>query len=227
MKRTYHEGNKDEDDGGFSEEGLKKISDRITEMKKLRPMNNLLYDPILFNTIEDEYKNFLYKKITDIMNTFSFNIIFNKKLDQSQTNMLREKVHKLQIILDNMYYCCSDQVKTYLLDIGSAIKRNNYDFDLRNIYSALILTAYSMLGEQQEDFLKIEDSPPQIRELFLNLTTGDLNYEGRNISSEVRRFLLGLNNREFEGGKKRRNKYKNVKTKRKNIKRMRKTRRWK
>lgn len=200
MKRSYQE-DKNEDDP-FSEENLRRVTERIALMKKNRTSEDPIYNQELFDRIETEYKNFLYNKLTSTMNTYSYNIIFNKKLNNAQLNLLRQNIHKIQITLDNMYYCCSDQVKTYLLEIGALIKKNNREMDLRTIYSSLILTAYGLLGEQLEDYLNLKDAPPEIADLFLKITTGDLTYEGRNISSEIRRFLLGLNNSQIEGGKK-------------------------
>lgn len=207
MKRSYEEDNNNNDP--FSEESLKRVTERITLMKKNRLSENPIYNQELFDRIETEYKNFLYNKLTTNMNTYSYNIIFNKNLNNAQLNLLRERVHKIQISLDNMYYCCSDQVRTYLLEMGAFIKKNNPEMDLRTIYSSLILTSYGLLGEQMEDYLNLKDAPAEIADLFLKLTTGDLIYQGRNISSEIRRFLLGLNDSKFEGGKKSNKKTKN------------------
>lgn len=198
MKRTFHDNNREDNqvtnviDDPFSEENIRRVMNRVSDMKKSRINVNPYHNTIKFQIIEDDYRDYIYDLITNNMNTFSFNILYNKKLDNYQINMLRNNIRKLQQILDNIYYCCSDEVRNFLMNIGGFIKRNNPSMELEDIYSALILSAYSLLGEQTEDFLKIDKTKPEVTNLYLQLTTGDLIYNGKNVSSDLRRFLLGL-----------------------------------
>lgn len=104
--------------------------------------------------------------------------------------------------------CCDDDIRTKLINVGDRIKKISEYKDIKHqdLYLTLLFTFYAMLGEQinyvfDTKFLKTySKNPVLVEQLFIDLTARDLmEPDGTNLSSFVRRMLLGLN-----GGKRKR-----------------------
>jgi hypothetical protein len=104
--------------------------------------------------------------------------------------------------------CCDDEMRNKLIMAGDRIIRipAYRSIEHQDLYLTLIFTFYAMLGEQIDDiydtmFLKRNaKNPALVEQLFIDLTTKDmLEADGTNLSSFVRKMLLGLH-----GGKRRR-----------------------
>ncbi len=116
----------------------------------------------------------------------------------------------------NAILCCDDEMRNKLIRVGDRIIRipayNSIEY--QDLYLTLIFTFYAMLGEQIDDiydtkFLKAyAKNPALVEQLFIDLTAKDiLEADGTNLSSFVRKMLLGLN-----GGKRRKGKSRKRKT---------------
>lgn len=119
--------------------------------------------------------------------------------------------------------CCDDEMRNKLIEVGERIKRiGTYaSIDYRDLYLTLLFTFYAMLGEQIDDiydtgFLKRNaKNPTLVEHLFIDLTTKDiLEADGTNLSSFVRKMLLGLHGGKRRRRRTKRNKRTKMKTKR-------------
>ena len=121
--------------------------------------------------------------------------------------------------------CCNEEERVNIMDIADIIKNiPPYDtLSYRDVYITIIYTYYSLnLNEQSKDWLenkilsKNTLQPELCNNLYLVITTGDLEYKGVNLSSKIRRGMMGL-----RGGKKtrmRRRRHKNTRRHRRTYK---------
>ena len=141
-----------------------------------------------------------------------------------------EELFKNEILnyLPENNICCSEtdeqdiiQISNYLENIPKYSSLNDKDK-----YIVFIFAFYSLVyGEQTTDYLNTRFLRRHLydynlgKELYIEITTGDLQYDGQNLSSKFRRHLFGM-------GKSRKNKSKgkrNRKTKKPNQTRKTKT----
>lgn len=102
------------------------------------------------------------------------------------------KKKRRNLIVDkyNIYICCSPHVRNFLVRMGSKLKDAMPTIDISDIYIALILVAYSMLGEQYYDMIRIRNISEDTKTIFFGITAGDIMYHNENLSSEIRRFFI-------------------------------------
>jgi len=121
--------------------------------------------------------------------------------------------------------CCNEEERVNIMHIADIIKNiSPYDtLSYKDMYMTIIYTYYSLnLNEQTKDWLenkvlsKNTSQPELCDNLYLAITTGDLEYKGVNLSSKIRRGMMGL-----RGGKKtrmRRRRHKNTRRHRRTYK---------
>jgi len=121
--------------------------------------------------------------------------------------------------------CCNEEERVNIMHIADIIKKiTPYDtLSYKDMYMTIIYTYYSLnLNEQTKDWLenkvlsKNTSQPELCDNLYLAITTGDLEYKGVNVSSKIRRDMMGL-----RGGKKtrmRRRRHKNTRRHRRTYK---------
>lgn len=99
--------------------------------------------------------------------------------------------------------CCTESMKHAIIWLGIRIKRNSHYTILSDsdLYLTLIYIWYSLLGEHgvensfnMQFLLDNATNKELVEELYFTLTTGDMIEEstGRNLSSDVRRGMLGF-----------------------------------
>jgi len=162
-----------------------KINEEIENVEKaIRIINEnirILNNNLRQNLTPEQKKQF----IENLQKHYMLEDEFNKK----RKNLSRDKY--------NIYICCSPEVRTFLLGMGSKLKHAMPKIELDDIYIALILVAYSLLGEQYYDMIKIRDMTKDTENVFLGITSGDIMYNDENLSSEIRQFfILGNRNRD-------------------------------
>lgn len=116
---------------------------------------------------------------------------------------IEEELRKYEQTEQELYLCCSDEIKEYFLEVGSKLKDAFPSLRLENIYSALIMTAYSLLTEVYDDMLTLKHLDDKAFDLYIQIASGDIMHNGENLSSEIRRFLFGLKT-DMSGGRTRR-----------------------
>jgi hypothetical protein len=173
--------------------------------------NNSYVNRRLFNHIENEYAEYIRSKLKKIMNNMqhsinkTVNIIrdLRKVPNPLRTELekyynidkkLRKQYNSIVIDMNNIYICCSPNVRNFLISMGSKLKHAMPSFNLSDIYIALVLTAYSMLSEQHYDMIRIGGIANDTKTVYIGITSGDIMYNGENISSEIRRFFIGKKN---------------------------------
>ena len=103
------------------------------------------------------------------------------------------------------YYCCTDEVRDYLLNMGNTLKTVMPELSLKTIYTALILTAYSLLAD--EDLINTKYIDDESMNLYMRITGGSIPYGDRDLASEIRRYFFGFReNTQVVGGKRNLNK---------------------
>lgn len=173
----------------------------------------------LFQHIENEHGNYVRQKINEEIEMVKKGIdIISKNIETLNHNLgqnisseqrkefnaelqkyihldydFRRKYNNLMRDMYNIYICCSPDVRKFLLRMGYKLKLAMPKIDKSDIYIALILVAYSMLGEQYYDMIKIDKTSEDTKKVFFGITSGDIMYNDENLSSEIRRFFI-LNN---------------------------------
>ena len=155
--------------------------------------------------------------------------ILFKSIEQFYKRETLRYIPEMEAIL-----CCDDDIRTKLINVGDRIKKLSEYKDIKHqdLYLTLLFTFYAMLGEQinyvfDTKFLKTySKNPVLVEQLFIDLTARDLmEPDGTNLSSFVRRMLLGLNGGKRRKWKKGRGKTRRTtgrqKTKRRNVKKTR------
>ena len=106
--------------------------------------------------------------------------------------------------------CCDENDESDMITMGDIIKYHTSfgDLPLRDIYFVLIYTYYSLrMNEQTEDWLTFKFFEKNVihyqraKQLYFDITTGDIMIENENLSSKIRRFVMEMN-----GGKRKTNK---------------------
>lgn len=177
-------------------------------------------DLLLFQDLENEHANYVRNKINEELemvkkgiHIISKNIeALNNKLSQNITSEqrkefeielekyikldydFRRKYNNLTIDMYNIYICCSPHVRRFLLRMGSKLKLAMPEIEMSDIYIALILVAYSMLGEQYYDMIKIDKTSEETKKVFFGIMSGDIIYNDENLSAQIRRFFILNNN---------------------------------
>ena len=131
-------------------------------------------------------------------------------------------------IAQNLNICCDENDETDIIKIGDIIKTipEFSTLSFREIYIVLVFTYYALrLNEQNKDWLRLKFLQEKLLnnklalKLFIDITIGKIMINGKDFSSDVRRYVLGMRKR---GGRKRnkskRNKSKRNKTKYNRIK---------
>lgn len=126
---------------------------------------------------------------------------------------IHEQLRKYDKLEDELYICCSDEIRDFFLKMGAKLKETNPSWRFEDIYSALILTSYSLLSEVYDDMFTLQHLDDKAFDIYIQITSGDIMHNGSNLSSEIRRFLLGLKPEVSEGGETRRLKTKTYKRK--------------
>lgn len=150
---------------------------------------------------------------------------------QTIEKIFRDQISKYPDIERTINICCDDDIESSFIDLGERIKRT-YPYDTlsnSDLYLTLIYIYYSLVaGEQTEDIFDINFlryyaiNKDLVQDLYLKITTGDIiESNGRNLSRDIRRGLLGF----FPVGGKNKIKRRRKKTNRKshNKKKKRKT----
>lgn len=144
--------------------GLRTIGERIQILQKnMKKYISYQEKQYLIDELEKYYK--LYDE-------------YSKKY----TNLMKD--------INNIYICCSNDVRVFLLKMGSILKEAMPSIQMSDIYNGLILVAYSMLSEQYYDMIKIVNMTEDTKKVFFGITTGDIIYNNENLSSQIRRFFI-------------------------------------
>lgn len=92
--------------------------------------------------------------------------------------------------------CCSDYEIAFLTKIAGSLKKAFPNISKKDICISVIYTYYGLnLGEQTTDYITpniykyYADNVDAVFELYLLITTGDIIYQGENLSSKIRRFI--------------------------------------
>lgn len=103
--------------------------------------------------------------------------------------------------------CCSEDERIFLMEMAKQLKRVYPLISNKDICIAIICTYYALnIGEQTEDYLNgnpydgYANNNHNVRNLFYAITVGDIPLYGRNLSSEIRQHMFGLN--QSRGGNK-------------------------
>ena len=121
--------------------------------------------------------------------------------------------------------CCDETEQRDIIQTGDIIK-SIPEFSIlsfSDIYLVLIFLHYSLnLNEQSTDWLTMQflsdnaEDPELCQDLYLKITTGDIMINGSNLSSELRRKIMGMpmpGGRKTKRNRRKRNKRKYNKTK--------------
>jgi len=131
-------------------------------------------------------------------------------------------------IAKNLNFCCDDIDEESMINMGDIIKGipEYASLSFRDIYFVLIYTYYSLrFNEQTEDWLNINFlkrnvlNGPLVLDLYYKVTVGDIIVNGVNVSSAIRRYVLGI-----RGGKRKSMRRKSKRKSRKYRKKSRKYR---
>ena len=144
------------------------------DFRKINEKIHILNEKLKENITPYE-KNLLKNRLNQYFNS-------EKQLQRAYANMKKDK--------DNIYICCSRYLRNFLLEMGSKLKHAMPEIELEDIYIALILVAYSMLGEQYYDMIKIRNITKDTEKVFFGLSSGDIIYNGENLSSKLRQFFV-------------------------------------
>ena len=117
--------------------------------------------------------------------------------------------HVSRVILEKQNICCEEkEIHDFLLPIALTLKRAFPEMTDKDICITIIYTYYALnLNEQTEDFMNNKiyknyaDNPARVEQLYLEITTQNIMFENRDLSSAIRRYMLLGHN----GGKKRKN----------------------
>ena len=114
-------------------------------------------------------------------------------------------------VLNDLNFCCDEDEFAMLLRLATELKKVFPLMTDKDICIAVILAYYSLnLGEQTLDYLVMDvykelknredvvvrkqfaDDPDAVERLFLGITIGDIEFQDDNISSMIRRYLMGM-----------------------------------
>jgi hypothetical protein len=138
------------------------------------------------------------------------------------TNEMNRKTHSQR----DLNLCCDDHDEENMINMANTIIQipEFSGLSLSDIFIVLIFIYYSLrFNEQTEDWLNTEFLINNLQnkelgnQLYLQITTGDIMFNGVNLSSSIRRYIMELN-----GGKKSKNR-KNKKSRKSKIRKSRKT----
>jgi hypothetical protein len=122
--------------------------------------------------------------------------------------------------IPNLNICCSPEEREFLFNMAIHLKSVFPFISSKDICIAIIFTYYGLvLGEQTEDYLKTNsyngyaDNSENVTNLYIEITTGDIMLNGQNLSSAIRRHMLGL-----RGGKRKSRRTRRSKSYKKNKK---------
>jgi hypothetical protein len=103
---------------------------------------------------------------------------------------------------DILNYGCSNDDTTSIIIIGDIIKNNTefYNLGLYDIYTVIIYIIYSLrLNEQTTDWLfsnflkKTTYNKNDSEKLYFDITIGDIMIDNFNLSSKIRKYIMGMN----------------------------------
>lgn len=122
--------------------------------------------------------------------------------------------------IPNLNICCSERERKMLIKMVERLKRIYPLLSIKDICIAIIFSYYGLvLGEQTEDYLNTHtykdyaDNKDDVTNLFLSITTGNIMVNGKNLSSEIRREMLGFDAQRGGKNKSKQNKSKQNKSK--------------
>jgi hypothetical protein len=98
--------------------------------------------------------------------------------------------------IEDINVCCTDYEIVFLAKIAGSLKNAFPNISDKDICIAIFYTYYGLnLGEQTTDYITPKiykyyaDNADAVFELYLLITSGDIIYEGENLSSKIRRFI--------------------------------------
>lgn len=103
--------------------------------------------------------------------------------------------------------CCNVKERFFLLKIANQLKRCYPFVSNKDLCTVVIYTYYSLnLNENSSDIMNLEmfrafsDNFNAVKEIYLQITIGDIFFEGKNLSSAIRRFMLFGETKGYYGG---------------------------
>jgi hypothetical protein len=149
--------------------------------------------------------------------------------DKKTTFLEAERLFKTELryypqwLRGTFQVCCTPEEQKDIIETGDIIK-TIHEFStlsFSDIYLVLIYVHYSLdINEQSNDWLDMSflenntEDPELCQTLYLKITTGDIMINDRNLSSDLRKKIMGM-----LGGRRKRNKSKRNKSKRNKSKR--------
>jgi hypothetical protein len=124
------------------------------------------------------------------------------KLFSEVERLFVEEIHKCRMkyqIHSNI--CCEEQDEKNIIMIADELKSHKEfsDISLKDIYLVLIYTYYSLrLNEQTIDWLRMSflrrhaSDYERVRSLYFQITIGNITSNGKNLSSMLRKFIMGM-----------------------------------
>ena len=124
------------------------------------------------------------------------------KLFSEVEKLFVEEIHKCRMKYQiHLNICCEEQDEKNILRIADELQSHKEfsDLSLKDIYLVLIYTYYSLrFNEQTTDWLTMSflrrhaTDYERVRSLYFQITIGNITSNGKNLSSMLRKFIMGM-----------------------------------